>query len=55
MKWYRLYKESNEEVDDIKKLLKLNGVTKLPSGSQIKPNRISWSKDGGYAGRKTLD
>lgn len=47
--------ESSEEPVDLKKLLKLNGVTKLPSGSQIKPNRISWSKRGGYAGRKTLD
>ena len=54
MKWYRLYKESDASVD-IKKLLKLNGVTKLPSGSQIKLDRISWSKDGGYAGKKTLD
>ena len=47
--------ESSDEPVDIKKLLKLNGVAKLPSGSQIKPNRISWSKRGGYAGRKTLD
>ena len=54
MKWRKLYKESNEEVD-IKKLLKLNGVTKLPSGTQIRSDRIRWSKDGGYAGRKTLD
>ena len=54
MKWRKLYKESNEEVD-IKKLLKLNGVTKLPSGTQIRLDRIRWSKDGGYAGRKTLD
>lgn len=54
MKWYRLYKESDEKAD-LKKLLKQNGVTKLPSGTQFKPDRISWSKDGGYAGRKTLD
>ena len=54
MKWRKLYRESNEEVD-IKKLLKMNGVTKLPSGTQIKLDKISWSKDGGYAGRKTLD
>ena len=53
MKWYRLYKESDEQVN-LKKLLKLNGVTKLPSGTEFKPDRISWSKDGGYAGQKTL-
>lgn len=45
--------ESDEEVN-IKKLLKMNGVTKLPSGTQFKPDRVSWSKDGGYAGQKTL-
>ena len=54
MKWRKLYRESNEEVD-IKKLLKMNGVSKLPSGTEFKPDRISWSKRGGYAGRKTLD
>lgn len=53
MKW-RIYKEAVEEVN-LKKLLKLNGVTKLPSGTQFKPDRVSWSKDGGYAGQKTLD
>lgn len=53
MKW-RIYKEGIEEVN-LKKLLKQNGVTKLPSGTQFKPDRISWSKDGGYAGQKTLD
>lgn len=53
MKWHRLYKESDEQVD-IKKLLKQNGVTKLPSGTEFKLDRISWSKDGGYAGQKTL-
>ena len=54
IKWRKLYKESVEEVN-LKKLLKQNGVTKLPSGTQFKPDRISWSKDGGYAGQKTLD
>lgn len=53
MKW-RIYKEAVEEVN-FKKLLKQNGVTKLPSGTQFKPDRVSWSKDGGYAGQKTLD
>ena len=45
--------ESNDM--NFKKLLKQNGVTKLPSGTQFKPDRVSWSKDGGYAGQKTLD
>lgn len=54
MKWRKLYKESNEEVD-IKKLLKMNGVTKLPSGTRIKSGMVDWSKDGGYSGQKTLD
>ena len=53
IKW-RIYKEAVEEVN-FKKLLKQNGVTKLPSGTQFKPDRVSWSKDGGYAGQKTLD
>ena len=43
-------KPMNEATCDIKKLLKQNGVTKLPSGTQFKPDRVSWSKDGGYAG-----
>ena len=54
IKWRKLYKEAVEEVN-LKKLLKQNGVTKLPSGTQFKPDRITWSKDGGYAGQKTLD
>jgi len=54
MKWRKLYKEAVEEVN-LKKLLKQNGVTKLPSGTEFKPDRVSWSKDGGYAGQKTLD
>lgn len=54
MKWRKLYREAVEEVN-FKKLLKQNGVTKLPSGTQFKPDRVSWSKDGGYAGQKTLD
>ena len=45
--------ESDEQVN-LKKLLKLNGVTKLPSGTVFKLDRVSWSKDGGYAGQKTL-
>ena len=52
MKW-RIYRESNGEAD-IKKLLKMNGVTKLPSGVKISHDRIEWRKNGGYAGGKTL-
>ena len=54
MKWHKLHKESDEQVN-LKKLLKMNGVTKLPSGTEFKLDRISWSKDGGYAGQKTLE
>lgn len=53
MKWHRLYKEDTEEVN-LKKLLKQNGVTKLPSGTKFKTYEIYWSKEGGYAGEKTL-
>lgn len=52
MKW-RIYRESNEEVD-IKKLLKLNGVTKLPSGTKFSGTKASWEKHKGYAGQKTI-
>lgn len=52
MKW-RIYKESNEEVD-IKKLLKLNGVTKLPVGTKFPGTKASWEKHKGYAGQKTI-
>ena len=53
IKWKRIVNESIDE-KSFKKLLKQNGVTKLPSGTQFKPDRVSWSKDGGYAGQKTL-
>lgn len=54
MKWRKLYKESNEGVD-IKKLLKLNGVTKLPSGTKLSHDgKLEWSKHRGYAGQKTI-
>ena len=46
--------ESDEGVN-LKKLLRQNGVTKLPSGTEFRPDSVSWSKDGGYAGQKTLD
>lgn len=52
MKW-RIYRESNEEVD-IKKLLKQNGVTKLPSGIKFSGTKASWEKHKGYAGQKTI-
>lgn len=52
MKW-RIYKEAVEEVN-FKKLLKQNGVTKLPSGMQEKYGKLEWHKYGGYAGEKTI-
>lgn len=52
MKW-RIYKEAVEEVN-LKKLLKMNGVTKLPSGMQEKYGKLEWHKYGGYAGEKTI-
>lgn len=49
----------NESVDDekaFKKLLRQNGITKLPSGmSSRRAGTLEWSKDGGYAGEKTID
>ena len=53
MKWRKLYKESNEEVD-LKKLLKMNGVTKLPSGIKFSGTKASWEKHKGHAGKKTI-
>ena len=53
MKWHRLYKESNEQVD-LKKLLKQNGVTKLPAGIKFSTTKASWEKHKGYAGQKTI-
>ena len=53
MKWYRLYKESDEQVD-LKKLLKMNGVTKLPSGIKFSGTKATWEKHRGYAGQKTI-
>lgn len=52
MKW-RIYRESNEEVD-IKKLLKLNGVTKLPAGTKFSGTKASWEKHRGHAGSNTI-
>ena len=53
MKWHRLYKESDEQVD-LKKLLKQNGVTKLPAGIKFSATKASWEKHRGYAGGKTI-
>ncbi len=53
MKWYRLYKESDEQVD-LKKLLKLNGVTKIPAGTKFSGTKATWEKHRGYAGQKTI-
>lgn len=54
MKWYRLYRESDEQVD-LKKLLKLNGVTKLPSGIKFSGTKATWEKHRGYSGQKTIN
>lgn len=40
---------------NLKKFLRQNGVTKLPSGTEFRSDSVSWSKSGGYAGQKTLD
>lgn len=54
IKW-RIYKESVEEVN-LKKLLKQNGVTKLPSGmSSRRDGLLEWRKEHGYAGEKTIE
>lgn len=37
-----------------KKLLKMNGITKFPSGTEFKDRVAKWYKRGGYAGEKTL-
>ena len=52
MKW-RIYKEAVEEVD-IKKLLKMNGVTKFPSGMKFSDTKAEWEKHRGHAGKKTI-
>jgi len=55
MKWYRLYNESDEQVN-LKKLLKQNGITKLPSGMSSRRNGLlEWHKEHGYAGEKTIE
>ena len=53
MKWYRLYNESDEQVN-LKKLLKQNGITKFPAKTEFNPDSVSWSKHGGHAGKNTL-
>ena len=52
MKW-RIYKEAVEEVN-LKKLLKQNGVTKIPSGMKFSGTKAEWEKHGGHAGKKTI-
>jgi hypothetical protein len=55
IKWRKLYRESVEEVN-FKKLLKQNGITKLPSGMSSRRNGLlEWRKEHGYAGEKTID
>lgn len=48
-----LVSESNEV--NLKKLLKMNGVTNLPSGTKLSyDGKLEWSKHKGYAGQKTI-
>ena len=48
------WKLINEETAMMKRLLRLNGVTKLPSGTDISDLEVNWRKSGGYAGEKTI-
>lgn len=55
MKWKKIVKESVDE-RTFKKLLKQNGITKLPSGmSSRRDGLLEWRKERGYAGEKTID
>ena len=53
MKWHRLYRESDEQVN-LKKLLKLNGVTKLPSKMVFTRTTADWEKRHGHSGSNTI-
>lgn len=46
--------ESSDAPVDIKKLLKMNGVTKLPSGTKFSGTKASWEKHKGHAGSNTI-
>ena len=55
MKWKKIVKESVDE-RTFKKLLKQNGITKLPSGmSSRRDGLLEWRKERGYAGEKTIE
>ena len=51
IKWKKIVKESG---NGIKKLLKMNGVTKFPSGMVFSDNRAEWEKHRGHAGSNTI-
>ena len=54
IKWKRIVNESIDE-KSFKKLLKQNGVTKLPSGTKLSyDGKLEWSKHKGHAGAKTI-
>ena len=53
IKWKRIVNESIDE-KSFKKLLKQNGVTKLPSGIKFSDTQARWEKHKGYAGQKTI-
>ena len=51
IKWKKIVKESG---NGIKKLLKMNGVTKFPSGMVFSDTEAKWSKHRGHAGSNTI-
>ena len=54
IKWKRIVNESIDE-KSFKKLLRQNGVTKLPSGTKLSyDGKLEWSKHKGHAGQKTI-
>lgn len=46
--------ESSDAPVDLKKLLKQNGVVKLPAGIKFSGTKAEWEKHKGYAGGKTI-
>ena len=56
MKWYRI----DESVDggkdfDIRKVLRANGIRRIPSRAYATEDRIEFSRRGGYSGERTVD
>lgn len=54
IRWKRIVNESIDE-KSFKKLLRQNGITKLPAGTKLSyDGKLEWSKRRGYAGQKTI-